>query len=255
MDGPDVSRSYWQESRQPVYSAALILPFVVVYEVGIIFLQSNQINGGDAVMRTLFGRFFNLAGVNISHISVLVLVVFFLFWQARRKGSWRVESSVLLGSFFESLLYAALLFLLLYYLMQYLPHAAASTALAPCAGGVAHRSPALQDFVLYCGAGVYEELVFRVLLLGLLILVFTKFFHMEHAYAAAWAVVLGALIFSGFHHIGGKRFGGEEFSAARFLQRTFAGLYFATIYLNRSYGVAAASHAFYDILVGLSLLR
>jgi membrane protease YdiL (CAAX protease family) len=108
--------------------------------------------------------------------------------------------------------------------------------------------PALRDFILYCGAGVYEELVFRVILLGLLMLVFTKLFHMEHAYAAVWSVVAGAIIFSAFHHIGNP----GSFALGVFLQRVFAGLYFSAIYFNRSFGVAAASHAMYDILVGLN---
>jgi membrane protease YdiL (CAAX protease family) len=103
---------------------------------------------------------------------------------------------------------------------------------------------------LYCGAGVFEEFVFRVLLLGLLLLVLTRLLHMEHAYAAAWSVFMGAFIFSAFHHIGGERF---ELNI--FLQRLFAGLYFSAIYYNRSFGVAAASHAMYDIVVGLNQLR
>jgi hypothetical protein len=70
---------------------------------------------------------------------------------------------------------------------------------------------------------------------------------MEHAYAAAWSVALGAVIFSAFHHIGG-----EPFAISPFLQRIFAGLYFSAIYFNRSFGIAAASHALYDILVGLN---
>lgn len=105
----------------------------------------------------------------------------------------------------------------------------------------------MSDFVLFCGAGVYEELVFRVILLGLLLLVFTKLFHMEHAYAAVWATLLGAVIFSLFHHIGG-----QAIVLSVFLQRLFAGLFFAAIYYNRSFGIAAASHSLYDVLVGLN---
>jgi membrane protease YdiL (CAAX protease family) len=121
---------------------------------------------------------------------------------------------------------------------------------APATAHGRHAGPHLQDFILYCGAGVYEELVFRVFLLGLLILVLTKLFHMEHAYAAAWSVLLGAIIFSAFHHVGG-----EAFNWGRFLQRAFAGLYFAALYVNRSFGIAAASHALYDVVVGLNYLE
>ncbi|MFH0938961.1 MAG: CPBP family intramembrane glutamic endopeptidase [Planctomycetota bacterium] len=260
--------NYWRETRQPIYSAALILPFVVVYEVGILLLRSELINGGDAIVRTLFGRFFNLVGVNFNFVSLAVMITFFLIWQIVKKGVWRIRLSLLAMSFFESLLYAVVLFMLLGYLVQYLPRSNAMTAptRAICASEnltrpativplasllpLAHEKPGLQDFVLYCGAGVYEELVFRVMLLGLLLLVFTRLFHMEHAYGAVWAVIVGALIFAAFHHIGG-----EAFTLGRFLQRSFAGLYFAAIYLNRSFGIAVASHAFYDILIGLNHWR
>jgi hypothetical protein len=275
------SNSYWRESRQPIYSAVLVLPFVAIYEIGIILLRSEFINGGDAIVRTLFGRIFSLLGFNFSFVSALVLLVCFLVWQFKQKGSWKLNPPVLVALFFESLLYAVLLFMMLYNIVQYLPAntvrpaevavsrtgnktgskpksdakapqksnaGKAQTAEAP--SRQMSRKPSMQDFVLYCGAGVYEELVFRVGLLGLLLLVFTKLFHMEHAYAAAWTVVVGAAIFSAFHHIGG-----EPFTWSAFLQRSFAGVYFAAIYYNRSFGVAAASHALFDIIVGLNTLR
>jgi hypothetical protein len=273
------SNGYWRESRQPIYTAVLILPFLLVYEIGIILLRSEFINGGDAIVRTLFGRIFGLMGFNVSFISALVLMVCLLVWQFRQKGSWKLNPPVLIALFFESLLYAVILFMLLYNIVQYLPASTVRESQAsasrteskarssPSQPNQPHkaqaartrasessprisRKPSLQDFVLYCGAGVYEELVFRVGLLGLLLLVFTKLFHMEHAYAAAWAVVVGAAIFSAFHHIGG-----EPFTIAAFLQRFFAGVYFAAIYYNRSFGVAAASHALFDMIVGLNNLR
>jgi hypothetical protein len=286
------SISYWRESRQPIYSAVLVLPFLAVYEVGIILLRSEFINGGDAIVRTLFGRVFGMLGFNFSFVSALVLLSCFLVWQFRQKGSWRLQPPVLVALFFESLLYAVLLFVLLYNIVQYLPDhptTKSSSAKGPSAvreaaargenKARAHtpappqksapqkpqadkapqtdastrgaaKKPSAQDFVLYCGAGIYEELVFRVGLLGLLILVFTKLFHMEHAYAAAWSVLLGAAIFSAFHHIGG-----EAFSWSAFLQRMFAGIYFSAIYFNRSFGAAAAGHALFDMIVGLNNLR
>ncbi|MCZ7643850.1 MAG: CPBP family glutamic-type intramembrane protease [Planctomycetota bacterium] len=99
--------------------------------------------------------------------------------------------------------------------------------------------------------GVYEELVFRVLLLQLLMLAFTKLLKLEKAYAAAWAVGLGALIFSAFHYIGSE---GDRLELNSFIQRTFAGVFFAAVYVTRSFGVAAAAHAEYDIAIGLTHL-
>jgi membrane protease YdiL (CAAX protease family) len=151
---------------------------------------------------------------------------------------------VLAATFFESLIYAVVLYMMLGYFVHFLP--SNFTAAAPVAMAASRQRPGIEDFVLFCGAGVYEELVFRVFLLALLMLVFTKLFHMEHAYAAAWSTIAGAVIFSAFHHIGG-----EPFHMSAFLQRIVAGIYFSAIYFTRSFGVAAASHALYDIVVGL----
>ena len=269
------ARSYLRETSQPIYSAAIILPFLVVYELGLIFLKSDVINGGDAILLNLGGPLMRAIGMHASLVPLVVLGVYLVVAQVRKSNGWSLKASTLGVLFMESLLYAVLLFVLLGLFLRHLPgmnverpevqrplvtveqsrvsmSSTQSPGMAAPNGPVAASAngryqPGIQDFVLYCGAGVYEELVFRVLLLGLLMLVFTKLFHMEHAYAAVWATLAGALIFSAFHHIGG-----EPFVAGVFSQRVFAGVYFSALYLTRSFGVAAASHALYDIVVGLN---
>jgi membrane protease YdiL (CAAX protease family) len=260
-------RGYLRETSQPVYSAALILPFLVVYEFGLIFLRSDVINGGDAILLNLGGPLMRLLGVHASVVSLLVLGIYFIVLQFRKSQAWTLHWRVLGLLFVESLFYALLLFVMLGLLLKHLPgmnverpelnrqmtmavQTPASANLAPATVNTPVRAgPGPKDFVLFCGAGVYEELVFRVLLLGLLMLIFTKLLHMEHAYAAVWSTLFGAVLFSAFHHIGGERF-----ILGIFSQRVFAGVFFSAIYFTRSFGVAAASHAFYDILVGMNLL-
>jgi hypothetical protein len=266
-------RNYFSETQQPIYSAALVLPFMLVYQTGLIVLKSRVINGGDAIITTLSQSLFRTVGVEASFASIIVPIGAFLIWQFHKKGTWTIQPPVLVATFFESLIYAVVLYMLLGYFVHYLPgNNITAPAPAPAAAvstqepsvsrdqatpvpaasrtKAGSRRPGVEDFVLFCGAGVYEELVFRVFLLGLLLLIFTKFFHMEHAYAAAWAAVTGAVIFSAFHHIGG-----EPFAVGPFLQRIVAGIYFSAIYFTRSFGVAAASHAMYDIIVGLEMWK
>lgn len=269
------TRSYLRETAQPIYSALLILPFLVVYELGLIFLRSDVINGGDAILLNLGGPLMRMMGMQASLVSLLVLGVYLIVLQFKKSGSLSIRPSSLGVAFMESMLYGLLLFTLLGLLVKHLPGASTEAPRPRTMAGVLANSndrpeaatasttapvsasankhlyqPGLKDFVLYCGAGIYEELVFRVLLLGLLMLVFTKLFHMEHAYAAVWSTIMGAVIFSAFHHIGGERFALNPFS-----QRVFAGVFFSALYLTRSFGVAAASHAFYDIFVGLQALQ
>ncbi len=267
-----LEQGYLKESKQPIYSAALVLPFLLVYEIGLIVLRSDLINGGQAILKQLGAPIVRSLGVSGSLVSIVIIAAAFVIWQIRCKGTWKIQPPVLAAMFVESFFFALLLFLVLRVFVHYVAedplsnpprrHATSREAVSndapqrrspvPCASrSSAESGTELRDFVLYCGAGVYEELVFRVLLLGLLMLVLTQWMHMEHAYAAAWSVALGAIIFSAYHHIGAS---GDKFELNVFLQRLIAGLYFSALYYNRSFGIAAASHAMYDILVGLNRL-
>jgi membrane protease YdiL (CAAX protease family) len=104
------------------------------------------------------------------------------------------------------------------------------------------------QLVLSLGAGIYEELLFRVLLVsGLLALGLRLGWRRPRAIAAA---ALGAaLIFSAFHYIGPM---GDAFTVPSFTFRAIAGLALSGLYVARGFGIAAWTHALYD--VGLTLL-
>ena len=229
-------QSYFDETQRPVYSLILVLPFLLIYQVGVWWFRSDVINGGDALIQ----RLLSVLSVHTAFAGVLLLLVCFIVWQVKTKASWKVESDKVGFLFLESLIFAELLF----HLMGWI--SASSTTCRPAAAG---RGPL--ELVLYCGAGVYEELVFRVLLLGLLMLIMSKLFQMAEFQAAIWAVVIGAVLFSLFHYVGTH---GDEWDLNGFIQRMFAGLYFSALFVTRSFGVACAAHALYDVRVGLASL-
>jgi hypothetical protein len=63
--------------------------------------------------------------------------------------------------------------------------------------------------------------------------------------------VVGAVVFAAFHYVGPAA---DDFSFGSFFQRSMGGLYFSALFVTRGFGVTAASHALYDILVGLILV-
>jgi len=170
--------------------------------------------------------------------SGLVLLACFIVWQVGTGSSWRIDSWKLLALFLESLVFAVALFFLFAYFPVLHSRAAAGEGIP---GG-------MQKLVLYCGAGIYEELVFRGFLLGSLMLISTRLLHENRMMAAAGSALLAALLFSLFHYVGPT---GDPFAWGTFLQRTCGGLYFSAMFVMRGFGVTAAAHAFYDMLVGL----
>ncbi len=236
-------RAYRKETKRPIYSAALILPFFLIYHGGILLLRATYINGADALIMRILGLF----SVHTIFASALVLLVSFVFWQIRSKSSWKLQTSTLLLMYFESCFFAILLFLLLGWSSNYLaPGAqAAGGGSGPRFRGMRGR---LVETALYCGAGIYEELLFRGILLGSLILFFSKVLSLKKPAAAIWGTLVASLLFSLFHYIGP---GSDSFAIGSFVQRFLAGIYFSGLFVWRSFGVAAAAHSLYDILVGL----
>ncbi|MEX2586066.1 MAG: CPBP family glutamic-type intramembrane protease, partial [Balneolaceae bacterium] len=105
----------------------------------------------------------------------------------------------------------------------------------------------LQLLALSLGAGLYEELFFRVILVSLLVWAFSKI--ISRRWIASWtAVLVAAACFSLAHYLGAY---GDPFTLNSFLFRFLFGLALNFIYLYRGFGMAAWTHAIYDLLVVL----
>ena len=112
----------------------------------------------------------------------------------------------------------------------------------------------LVDIVTGIGAGIYEELVFRLILICLLMLLFQDILHVSRPKSIILSVLISAALFSAHHHIffvNGTFGAGELFSVSKFIFRTLAGIYFAVLFAVRGFGIAAGTHAFYNIIAAV----
>jgi membrane protease YdiL (CAAX protease family) len=105
----------------------------------------------------------------------------------------------------------------------------------------------VSQVVTYVGAGIYEEVLFRLLLFSVLggMLRLLQF---PSLLAFLGAALASAAFFSAAHHLGPY---GEAFDGYVFLFRTVAGVYFALLFQLRGFGIAVGAHACYDVLVGV----
>ena len=109
----------------------------------------------------------------------------------------------------------------------------------------------LANIVTGIGAGIYEELVFRLILICILMVLFQDVFRMGHVSAIVFSVLVSAALFSAHHHIvylDGQFGAAAPFSLVEFCFRTAAGVYFAVLFAIRGFGITAGVHAFYDII-------
>ena len=234
---------YWRESRAPRYSLTFALPLLVAYEFLARLLSgpdgSGVRNGADVLLKSLFLLFGGRHGLTI-FAAVLLGTGVVLAYRDRRK-SGPVVARYFLGMALESIVYAVLFGLVTSVLT----------------GLVLHQGLALgpldeQDFptqvMISLGAGVYEELLFRVLIVGALARLAVLGFGWKPFAAGVFATLLGALIFSTFHYIGPY---GDTLNLTSFTFRAIAGMLLSALFLLRGFGIAAWTHALYDVLVSL----
>jgi len=240
--------SYWQLSRTPLTSLLFTLPLVLAYEGGVLLLgRGSPRNGADVWLRHLldaigFGQYFLLP---------LLTVTGLLVWQFLAHDRWRTSLRVLPGMAAECLLWAVVL-VGVARLQQSLwppPHGLLQweTVHVPANAALGWQS-VLSRLIGYCGAGLYEEVLFRLLMLPVGVWVCQRAGFAPLA-AGFWAIVLSSLLFSAAHYVGPL---GDTFALYSFTFRAVAGLFFAILFLLRGFGIAAGTHFCYDLLVGLA---
>ncbi|WP_020403721.1 CPBP family intramembrane glutamic endopeptidase [Gracilimonas tropica] len=231
-------KTYFENTNNLLYSFLVSLPLFLLYELLILISQPS----GDAIVRisvdVWIKSLFTYLGVNALSFTLLIVAVagvFIIYKERERLKS--LKFSYFPVMIVESTFYAIVVAIISQTMVSWVLNIAAATTV--------ESLPLLQKIALSLGAGLYEELFFRVILVTLFILIFTKLMGKKWAGVTA-AVVLSALLFSAVHYIGSM---GDPFSLNSFLYRFLFGLILNGIYVWRGFGVAAWTHALYDIMV------
>lgn len=243
---PQTSGYYWQQSRRPLTCLAFVTPLLLLYEGGILWLGPQAMrNGADVWLRQLL----DLLGFGQYFLLPLLTVAILLAWHHTTGQKWQVVPGVLYAMFAECLLLGLVLVViarlqgaLLSMFLTAQPDwpVQASLTAAVGAGG---------KLIAFVGAGIYEEVLFRLTLLPLAVWGF-RLSGLGPRQSLVGAVIATSLLFSGAHYIGPH---GQVWDISTFLFRAVAGGFFAVLFVYRGFGIAAGTHAMYDILVGLLL--
>lgn len=232
---------YLGATRHPWPCLLFILPLLVGYEVGVIWLGGTQPealrNGADAWFRWGLETF----GLTQLYCAPGLIALLFLGWSWLRFWD-RPEDllGVLVGMVIESVAFALGLWGISRAMEPYIIQAGVEAALPLSAEEFLSRT------VTFLGAGIYEEVLFRLLgFSGLFWLL--RHLELPRLFCLGLAAAGSSALFSAAHHIGPF---GEAYHAGVFLFRMAAGLYFALLFQYRGFGIAAGAHAFYDVLVG-----
>lgn len=234
--------TYWKLSQQPLQSLLFLAPLIVLYEIGTLLYVTDPVSGfrRHILAHSMLRRFFEAIGVGEKafYLPGLIVVVVLLTLHLVRKDSWQARPWLYPLMGLESLLLALPLFVLM--LVGY--GALRQMALQGLDPSVTVPWPA--QMVYSVGAGIYEELLFRLIAIALIHLFLVDVLALPRQTGAFGAIAVSAALFALYHF--GPR---NPFDLGRFLFYSAAGVYFAAIYLLRGFGIVAATHAMYDILV------
>lgn len=237
---PPTEPSYWASSRSHRYSLLFALPLLLAYEflelVAPIRSTGGIIrNGADVILTSLFSAALGPRGPLV-FMAVVIAWAIILVRRDRTAGPLRpVRFAVM---FVESILLASVFGAVVGLATAQLVGAGRSLA----AGGGVSGSPVAR-LTLSLGAGLYEELLFRVLLVAMLSHVM-RTLGISRVPAGVVATLVGAIIFSAFHYLGPL---GDPFRVQSFVFRALAGVAFSALYLTRGFGITAWTHALYDV--------
>lgn len=274
--------SYLERTSRPIAAAIFLLPFIVLYEFGTFRINTDVLNQSQVrvvafvwlqeLLESLgYGGKFAWAAPPLAVVVILIAL------QITSGKQWRFRLADILPMAAECTLLAVPLIVLTLCLSSWTAPRAGEdrldiAAIEACTlvpsenFAVAYGGPPQlaakgeingsrrslwADIVTGIGAGIYEELVFRLILICILMLLFQDILRLPYKNSIVLAVVISAALFSAHHHIdfrSGQPNDADPFNLTEFVFRTIAGVYFAALFAVRGFGITAGTHAFYNII-------
>ncbi len=246
---------YFEHTRRPIYSIMASAPFFLAYQLGILWLLPHQPEGArfrnhaEVIMHLPAGRVGRAVAILLPVLAGMILL-YILHRRdmaeraaregkgSRKKARWGgFRFDFWLGTYAEGLILAVPLGLLASEIPRTLSFA----------GGKGGQF--LFRLTTMCGAGAYEELLFRLFLLTAFFYLAHKVLSLEKLPAGILAALVTGVLFAFFHPRG--NFFHPDFESGFFIFATIAGVYLAVICHFRSFGLAVTAHALYDIFTVL----
>lgn len=233
-------RGYFDQSRDLLNSLVLVLPLLLIYQAGLFLTQGQTLNGADFITVVIMRRWGSTGLLVFNGVLIVAGIVGVVVLQRSRRFDPRIALPIAA----ESTVYALLLGVVITQVLTRIgvhPPAMAIEAWTPLASG-AGEAGVLARFCMALGAGVNEELVFRLGMVPALAALAGHALPKRHAVIAA--VLVSSVLFSLAHYLGP-----EPFAVYTFLYRFLAGAIFCALFALRGFAVAVYTHAIYDVLV------
>lgn len=227
--------SYWATSQLPLHILIFLLPWIGLYEIGLVSVLTSDAgtttNKAHASMLQLFEAF------GIVQPGGIAIIVVLLAWHFLKRDPWKIRPSVVGGMALESMILACPLLALGWVLSSQVPAAGTPVDI--------HTLGLWQQVMISIGAGLYEELVFRMLAIAVLHTLLVDLCRASHGLGVAISITVAAAAFTWYHPLANAD---GDLSIRKLLVYFAAGIYFGVLYVTRGFGIVVGAHALYDVV-------
>ncbi len=232
---------YRLETLRPIVCLSFIAPLLFFYEIGSIFL--DDVSGKSGIDQWMH-RMLESIGFGQLVILPILTAALLIAWHHRINDSWKLCPTVLIGMGLESVGLGLILFFAANAFYQMMTGEQVQFTLAIQLGNA--NLGWWSNTISYVGCGVYEELVFRLIMLNALILAMNRYWGLDRA-GKIIGMLATSLLFAALHYDFFNP-AGSEFEMSSFMFRLLASMIFCVLFLFRGFGIAVGTHAIYDVL-------
>jgi len=227
-------------ATRPLPSLLFLSPVLAFYALGLIWVRPDLAARADLLLRQALEPL-GLTGV-LAPTWLVVAVL--LVWHLVRRDPWRVPPR-LLGHMAGETLLLTVPVLVLLVVMRLAARTGSALALPAAAGATAADPDWLALAMTSIGAGIYEELLFRLLMVGATLWLARKILRRDSPGVTVAVILIAAGIFAGAHTLDDP----NRFAWDSFLFRSAAGAYLGYVFALRGFGVVAGVHIVFDLVV------
>ena len=227
--------NYLDYSRNLLTSILFIFPLLILYEILSFLIFSDKSyeirNSADIFIRSYFYNFGTSS--QFLYITFLIsLMIFYIFLNIRKYKDYNFSPIYNLYMMCEGVVYGLALMIILNGYSYFLK------------SKVYVYEDFFLNFYFSLGAGVWEEILFRLIIFNILLFLFKSFSSIKISYILS--ILISSILFSLFHYFGQL---GDLFSLKTFIIRFVGGIILCLIYIKRGLGISCMTHYSYDVLI------